>query len=458
MERFRIIVGDKLIYEATEKQTLFHACPADEVLYGGSAGGGKTLGLLMDAFSFCLEHAGVRAGLFRRTYPELRRTLVLEAIQRIPTAVAAFSPSTHELRLANGSVIEFNYCQREDEVTKFQSAEYQYLGFDETSLFTEFQVRYLLSRLRTSKEGVPLRARFASNPGNVGHLFLKRAFVDPAPPNTVFRDPVTGRTRCFIPARVWDNEHLMRADPGYVDRLKALPEAQRKALLEGSWDVFEGQYFSEWNPDKHVIKPFPLPEHWRRYRSVDYGYANPCAALWFAVDEEGRVYVYREMYAAFLRDEEQAKRIVELSGEERIEYTVGGHDFWSRQGSTGVSIADTYAEHGVVLTRADTDRIARWNRVRNYLADAPDGKPWLQIFSTCANLIRTLPAMVHDRRKPEDLDTDAEDHAVDALGFFLATRPEPAAPSRPGYASATEELIAREVERLSVPKREEGWY
>jgi len=253
-----------------------------------------------------------------------------------------------------------------------------------------------------------------------------------------------GRSRRFIPAKVQDNPYLMDADPGYLARLNELPEDQRRALRDGDWDIFAGQYFGEFRHDIHIIEPFTLPVHWRRFASVDWGYADPCAVYWHAVGEDGRVYTYREYYRAGRLASNVAAEILqacaedEAAGAEKIEYVVASPDMWQKRGQKdavkGESIADEFLQAGVPLIKADPSRVIGWQRMREFLKlqDIGSGKsrdrkqlPMWQIFSVCRNLIRTLPEMVYDDRKVEDIADGLEDHAAESCRYALMSRPSP---------------------------------
>lgn len=228
---------------------------------------------------------------------------------------------------------------------------------------------------------------------------------------------------------------LLQADPGYVKQLQALPEDLRRAYLDGDWDVLSGQFFREFSRARHVCAPFPIPGWWRRFRSIDWGYNDPCAVLWHGVDGEGRVYTYRELYVRQMRADDVAAKILALSQGEQIAYTVASPDMWQKRGAilkseggfAGESIAELFALAGVPLTPADNSRVAGWQRVRGFLADAADGQPRWQCFPSCENLIRTLPLLVFDRHDREDA-ADGEDHAPESLRYALMV---PAGP-RPG--------------------------
>jgi hypothetical protein len=273
---------------------------------------------------------------------------------------------------------------------------------------------------------------YGSNPGNLSHLYFKSGFVDQAPDGTVFQAPTEdeGLRRCFLRARLDDNPSL---DVGYRRMLEGIAdEVLRRALLEGDWDVFAGQFFRAWRRDKHVIQPFKIPDDWLNRRvAVDFGFGAPWAAYFFVRDEYlwrteriHRWFAYRELYERGVRDEDQARRIAAAIREDLDEYplahfeVVGDPSMWNRQ-PNGVSIATVYAKYGVPMSPANNDRVPGWQRLREYLADQDDDYPALVFFETCFNAIRTLPAQVHDEHRVEDLDTDGEDHAADAARYFV---------------------------------------
>lgn len=277
------------------RQREFIKADAFEVLFGGAAGGGKSYGQLVDAFLYALRYPGSKQLIFRRSFPDLEKSLIRVSLSLYPRKIYTYNASSHTGRFANGSLIDFGYSASENDVYQYQSAEYDVIRFDELTHFTEFQYVYMVSRVRGAN-GYPKHIKSSTNPGGVGHAWVKARFVDPAPPNTVFEaktDEGTTMTRVFLPALVSDNPYLSAADPDYVNRLRALPENERRALLYGDWDIFEGQYFSEWRAEVHTCEPFAIPADWRRYRTFDYG-LDRFALLWVAVSPEREVFVYRE--------------------------------------------------------------------------------------------------------------------------------------------------------------------
>jgi hypothetical protein len=420
-----------------------------ELLYGGAAGPGKTEFLLWHAFHQCVQYPGLKVLMLRRTYTELRRSLVIRSLERFDRSLARYTITENTWKFGNGSTIEFGYCEADQDVYQYQSAEYDIVLWDElTQWKSPFPYLYLFSRVRsrisTIVRGFVPHVVAATNPGGVGGAWVKARFVDTGPPEVrsvheiELGDDVAYGTRIFIPGKLADNRYINRKQ--YTAGLAHLPEQQRDALLDGSWDTIEGQYFTEWHRHLHVVKPFPIPQWWTRLRCIDYGHFAPWACLWLAFDQDGNAVLYREAYETQLTPRQQCEMIgaSQMPGEKFV-YTVADPSMWAKTG-VGVPIAQQYANNGIPLRQAMNARVSGWARVREYLiARAPvldehgekvldaDGIPLefpgLRVFSTCANFIRTFPMLVHDNVNPEDLDTDGEDHAADALRYGLMSRP-----------------------------------
>ncbi|MDL2225304.1 phage terminase large subunit [Eubacteriales bacterium OttesenSCG-928-M02] len=437
-------------YTPTEKQKLFHQSQADEVLFGGAAGGGKSAALAMEAAIRCLLTPGIQVYLFRRSYRELLDTLVLQARRFIPKEVAKFSQSSMNMEFINGSSMRFRHCHQPEDRYQYAGVEMHGLFIDEVTHFPLPVYDYLKTRLRAERRlGIKPVVRCASNPGGPGHGWVKARFIDIGPAmechETRIKSRLTGaervRTVQYIPARVTDNSHI---DEGYIYELEDKPKALREALLLGNWNAFTGQVFDEWvdNPDgyetmahTHVIKPFPLPPHYRRYRAFDFGYARPFAVLWFSMDENDRAYLYREWYGGDgnnvgikLTAKEIAKGIrqMEEAAGERDVLGFADPSIWD--GSRGESIAQQMEGEGVYFTPGENARIAGKMQMHRRLAFDEEGRPGLYVFDTCRNFIRTIPQLGYDPHRPEDVDTRGEDHLYDAARYFLMARPVGKAP------------------------------
>lgn len=443
-------------------QTFAHAIKVDELLYGGAAGGGKSRWLRAEMFHFCMMVPGARVIIFRRTFADLARSVIDPLLEETPAQLGKYNRGDHMWRFNNGSVMELGHLRNEADLLKYQGAEYTKIGFEELTHFTENQYTYMLSRLRTAgavkerMEELGLRTGVVStaNPGGPGHHFVKARFVDPAPARKVFKmaasleDPNPG-TRCYIPAKATDNPSI---DSSYIDRLNALPENLRKALRDGDWNVLDGVRFAQWRDSLHVVEPDISPMDlitYPRVVAVDYGFGAPFAALWIAKLPNGVNLVYRELYAKNLTATQQAKLILdsEMPGERSTTHpipVVVDPSMWRRnEGGSGAHVGDKWApqvgtpvhDYQRVFNQrpvpAYNPRIPGWARIDELLRIQEEGFPLLQVFNTCRDLIRTLPALPRDKRNPEDLDTSTEDHLADTLRYgamFLAGRTYDAAP------------------------------
>ena len=406
-------------------QTDFLAAGEQDVLYGGSAGGGKSYAMLVDPLRYMhlKEH---RALLLRKSMPELRE-LIDKSRELYPKAFvgAKFREVEKTWRFPSGASLEFGYLDRDADVYRYQGQSYTWIGIDELTQYpTEFPLQYLQSRLRTTNNQIQCYIRCTANPGGVGGHWVKKRYLDPSPPNESFigQDKIT---RKFIPARLEDNPFLA-ADGKYEQMLMSLPPVQRKQLLEGNWDVAEGAAFVEFDYDTHCIDPFELPRHWERVKGIDYGYAAESACIWAAIDpSDETLIVYRELYQKGLTGEDLALRIFEFEKEDRLSVNgVLDGAAWARTGSTGPTVGEVLSRAGHKLRRADKNRIQGKIQIHERLKIADNGRPKMQIFKTCPNLIRELQSIPLDPNKPEDVDTKASDHAYDALRYLVMSRPK----------------------------------
>ena len=398
---------------------------ADEVLYGGAAGGGKSFGQMADALIYAIKYPGSRQLVLRRTLPELEKSLIRTALEVFPKEIYKYSESKHTGSFLNGSVIDFGYCDSETDVYRYQSAEYDVIRFDELTHFTEQMYLYLMSRLRGTRD-FPRAMKNSTNPGGIGHSWVKKRFIDIGEPGKI-HETKEGK-RLFIPATVFENRALMKNDPQYVKRLLNLSEKDKKQLLEGDWDTNEGQYFSEWNRGIHVVEPFIIPENWTRFFTMDYG-LDMLAGYWIAMDEGENAYVYREVYQSGLIISEAAKKIIDTQGRDVPSVYIGPPDMWNRRQDTGKSVAEIFFEKGIPLFKASNDRVQGWYSLKEWLHPRTDEfgetKPKLRIFANCREVIRTLPALCFDERNPNDVGDKVHEytHAADALRYWAAARP-----------------------------------
>lgn len=409
----------------TKKQKEFIEATESEVLFGGAAGGGKSFGQIVDALLFALKYPHSRQLILRRTFPELDKSLIRTSLALFPRKLYTFNASNHVGKFKNGSTVDFGYCGSENDVYQYQSAEYDVIRFDELTHFTENQYIYLISRVRGAND-FPKQIKSSTNPGGTGHTWVKKRFIDPSPPAKSFVG-IDGIDRIFIPSMLDDNRFLSERDPGYKTRLLALPERERRALLHGDWNIFEGQYFDEFNERIHVCEPFEIPPHWRKYRTVDYG-LDRLACLWIAISPDGVCYVYREYCESSLPISVAAEEITKRTpAGEDIYATLAPPDLFGRSQESGKSKSEIFFSHGVSFTKTSNDRECGWLAVKELLRT--DGKGVrLKIFSFCRELIKCLPALQIDKLRPSDCANEPHEitHAPDALRGFAIYHTRPA--------------------------------
>jgi hypothetical protein len=440
----------------------------DELLYGGARGGGKTSFLLGDYMQDVEQGPGWRGIVFRKSYPELEE-LIVQSKEMYQKVGAIWKISDRTWTFPSGATLKMRHIDNEQDADLYQGHEYSWIGFDELGNWATLNAyKKLKACLRSSNSTVKnLRIRASANPGGPGHHAVKNYFIDHEPAGFKRITTSEGTTRMFVPAKVTDNKILLNADPGYIGRLREVgsPELVR-AWLEGDWNVITGAYFPEFSTLQHVIPAFEVPRHWMRFMSGDWGSASPFSFHWHAVSDgtisvpdlrppdplsfdlvrpyprlipKGAIVTYREWYGAVhgmvntgLRW--PASRVAQgilarTPKDEKITYRVLDPSAFKQDG--GPSHAEVMARSGVFFRPADNTRLAGWGAIRERLTgiDAdPDvnngvGTPMWYCFNTCPHLIRTLPALQHDVKDPEDCDTDGEDHAPDDLRYGLMSRP-----------------------------------
>lgn len=448
MSRAAVIPLDMHAKQAVAFETI-----ATEVLYGGAAGGGKSWLMRAAAIVWSAAIPGLQVYIFRRISDDLIRNHV-EGPKGFRALLAPWVSAglcrivEDEIRFWNGAKIYLCHCKDESDRFKYQGAEIHVLLIDELTTFTDTIYRFLRSRVRMVGINLPeqYKDRFprilcSSNPGNIGHHFVKATFIDGAVPLAVSRAPISegGMLRQYIPARLQDNPSMAADDPTYSDRLDGLGDAALvKAMKDGDWNVIAGAFFDCWSTDRHVIRPFTIPDHWLRFGSFDWGSAKPFSMGWWAVSDgdllpdgqcypTGAIIRYREWYGARSANVglgmavgDIAEGIKAREDGDPISYRVADPACWKVDG--GPSHAEMFVKYGVVFRRADNSRIAGWTRLRDRLIGDGDG-PMLYVFSTCVDLIRTLPALQHDDHRMEDVDSDGEDHAPDEARYAVMSRP-----------------------------------
>ena len=427
-------------------QTRFLAATEQEVLYGGAAGGGKSYSLVADPVRY-FANAHARMLLVRRSTEELRE-LISVSKQLYPQAIPGirFMERDKTWVAPNGATLWMSYLDRDDDVMRYQGQAFNWIGFDELTQWpTPYAWNYMRSRLRATKaSGLPLYMRATSNPGGPGHQWVKKHFIDPSVPDKPFcatdengevikwpkghsREGEPLFKRKFIPATLFDNPYLSE-DGMYEANLLSLPEHQRRQLLEGDWDINEGAAFPEFSRRIHVVDPFDIPSNWVRFRACDYGYGSYTGVVWLAVvPGSEQLVVYRELYVSKIIATDLADMILDIERDEKVRYGVLDSSLWHNRGDTGPSLAEQMIIRGCRWRPADRSkgsRVAGKNELHRRLqVDEFTEEPRLVIFSNCTNLISQLPSIPLDKRNPEDVDTNSEDHLYDALRYGIMTRP-----------------------------------
>ena len=414
-----------------------------EVLFGGAAGPGKTDCLIMEA-TRDVQHPTYSGILFRRTYPQLQE-IVDRCWRWYPKIGGQYRSTEHRWYFPSGAKVTLSHMQHEADMYNHQGKEYHFAGFDELTQFTRSQYLYIFSRVRGVTPDIALRVRSTTNPGGIGHAWVKERFVDICPPGKTYIDPVTNLSRAFIPARITDNPMLVMNDPGYVKRLEALPEIERKRLLDGDWESFTGQVFTELSQRIHGCPPFDIPPEWTKIMAFDWGFARPWVALYAAVDFENTLYLYREIYGSkpdhinvgVRQSNDEICAVIKNTEKEKIGVRVADPACWSptmrNNKIMGPSFQEDATRFGLFFLKADNDRIRGKQQVHQRLQLETDTDPvtgevkkeWprLVVFNSCTNWWRTMMELRESPKDPEDVDTDQEDHLYDCTRYLCMSRP-----------------------------------
>jgi len=405
------------------KQLEFELSRARHTCYGGARGGGKSWAVDDKAIKLALRYPGIKILLLRRTLPELEENHINPLLD-ILEGCAKYNAQKHVFKFPNKSRIKLGYCELEKHVRRYQGQQYDVIFLEEATHFTESQMQFLTTCNRTKRKDFSPRMYYTCNPGGVGHMWVKRLFID-----RQYVNKERSEDYVFIPAKLSDNPALYLNDPTYVETLMNLPEDLRRAHLDGDWDVLAGQYFPEWRREIHVIEPIPIKENWIRYRAIDYG-LDCAACLWGAFDELGNAYIYRELAKPSLVISAAAGEIKNMTdANENIESTFGPPDVWNRTKETGKSIAELFYENGVPLTYTSNGRVDGWLNLKEWLKIVPNGtgekQPRLRVFNTCTELIRCIPNLQHDEKKVSDVAIEPHEitHLPDALRYMMDGRP-----------------------------------
>ena len=425
-----------VITPPSEKQKLFLKAKTKHVAFGGARGGGKSWSVRTKAKLLACRYKGIKILIVRRTYPELINNHINPLNEEL-YGIARYNKSEKVFTFTNKSTIKFGYCNNDRDLEQYQGAEYDVIFLDEATQLQEMWIRKITACVRGVND-FPKRIYYTCNPGGASHGYIKRLFIDHR-----YEDGEVAEDYTFIQSLVTDNKVLMESQPDYIKQLEALPPKLRKAWLEGDWDIFEGQFFEDFmdKPDHyvdrqwtHVIDPFEIPESWKIYRSFDWGYNKPFSCGWWAVDYDGVVYRILELYGCTKTPNEGVKWTPDkvFSEIHRIEtehrwlkgkqiHGIADPAIWDAE--TGESLAERAAKHQVFFTPGDNKRIPGWMQVHYRFAFDENGFPMMYVFSNCKAFIRTIPLLQYDEHKPEDLDTEGEDHCADEVRYFCMSRP-----------------------------------
>ena len=425
-----------LLQRPNPRQEEFLRCEKKYIAFGGARGGGKSWAVRTKLKLMALRYAGIRMLLIRRTYQELENNHIRQLRAELH-GIAEYRAAARQFLFFNGSVLDFGYCACDSDLDRYQGAEYDVIFIDEATQLREEWLRQFAACLRGVNQ-FPKRIYYTCNPGGPGHSYIKRLFIDKR-----YVNGERAEDYAFIPARVTDNQALLKSQPDYLDQLKALPRQLRLAWLEGRWDIFQGQFFPEFTDDPahyadrrftHVIEPFDIPREWRVYRSYDFGYAKPFSCAWWAVDFDGVIYRILELYGCTDNPDEgvrwtperQFRRIREIEDTHpylkgRDIQGVADPAIWDT--SRGESIYETALRHRIYFQKGDNRRIAGWMQMHYRLAFDEEGYPMMYVFSHCRAFLRTVPVLLYSDTDPEDLDTKQEDHAADECRYFCMSRP-----------------------------------
>lgn len=454
------------IPEPNEKQKLFLADQHRHCAYGGARGGGKSWAVRVKSILLCCRWQGLKVLIVRKTYKELINNHIVPLQAMLPREVARYNKTEKVFTFFNGSTIWFGYCNNDSDLDQYQGAEYDIIFFDEATQLKEEWLKKINLAVR-QPNGLPKRTYYTCNPGGVSHNYIKRLFID-----RKYEGAEIPENYSFTQALVTDNKALMEMQPEYKAELEALPPKLRKAWLEGSWDIFEGMFFEEFKDDPehyedrqwtHVISPFEVPKEWKIYRSFDWGYSKPFSCAWWAIDYDGVAYRILELYGCTKTANEGVKWIAPkvFSEIQRIEkehrwlkgkQIIGVADPAIFSADGGESIAETAQKYGVYFTPGDNKRIPGWMQIHYRMAFDENGYPMMYVFNNCKGFIRTIPTLLYDEHKVEDLDTEGEDHVADETRYFCMARP-----IKPRQAAIPDEYANNPLNLfLDIPKENLG--
>ena len=423
-----------------------------EVLFGGAAGPGKT-DCLIAAMTRDIEHPRYHGLIVRRTFPQLQE-IIDRCHLRYPGLGGVYKATDKRWIFPSGAKIDLGHMQHEDDKYNYHGAEFQKIALDESTRFSGTQYLYLFSRVRTTDPEINCQILSATNPGGIGHQFVRDRFRPGERDLKTYYDPKTGLSRVFVPATIEDNPTLFENDPEYLARLDSLPELERLRQRHGIWDAFEGQIFTELSQLIHGYEDFDIPPEWERYCVFDWGYSSPFSVGWYAVDYDGIIYRYREWYGCKREEEgvedgadvglklqawEVARGILEREAGEKIRHRIADPSIWDprpqsrRREARGPRIHEDFVSEGVYFQKADNNRMHGKMQVHKRLKpemeiDEETGEiisetPMVKIANSCKGFWRTMPALYTDTKNPDEVDTNQEDHVYDELRYMCMARP-----------------------------------
>ena len=412
-----------------ERQKEFFASHAKFTAYGGARGGGKSWALRRKLILMCLRYPSLRCLLVRRSVAELKANHLHQLLAELGPLIV-WQEGERCVRFPNGSTVTLGYCASDRDTLRYQGQEYDVIAIDEATQLSEYQFSIFKACLRGTSDR-PRRMYLTCNPGGIGHAWVKRLFID-----REYRRGECAEDYRFIPATVYDNGALTAADPDYIRRLESLPPRLRDAWLFGRWDVFEGQFFPEFDPARHIRRHTETPAWLQYFAAFDYGF-DMLAALLLGIDEDGTLWVIREHCESGLTLSAAAAKIAQMCAPYDVSYAVASPDLWNRRQDTGLSGFEIMqsAPGMPPMVCADNRRVAGWRVLREYLT----GAPGLFISESCGELIRCLPALLCDKNVPEDAagEPHSVTHAPEALRYAVmsraAYRPPAAPPPKPDF-------------------------
>ena len=433
-------------------QTEFLSRPEFEVLYGGQAGPGKT-DCLVAGLTRDITNPRYRGLLLRRTFPQLQE--IIDRCWRIyPHLGGEYRVTEKRWLFPSGAIIDLGHMQHEDDKYNYMGKEYHRIGVDELTQFLESMYTYLFSRLRTTDPDINPQILSTTNPGGIGHKWVKDRFVTITDPLRTYLDPKTGLSRVFVPGKIEDNPTLFLNDPAYLARLEALPEIERMRLRHGIWDAFEGQVFTELSQRVHGFEDMEIPPEWERICVLDWGFSRPFSVGWYAMDYDGVLWRYREWYGCKKEAEgdekgddvglklqawEVAQGILQREAGEKIRQRIADPSIWHprpesrRRESRGITIHEDFAAQGVYFLKADNDRMHGKMQVHKRLkieieidpatGEVIDERPMIRFANSCKGFWRTFPQLREDPKNTDDVDTEQEDDIYDEIRYMCMARP-----------------------------------